>query len=258
MPSYQVGKTVTSKLPNAMRTIQNRFVLLLLTSILHHSVGAQAIRGWGPSTKGVAIGTGVGAAAGAIINKRNRVVGGVVGGIVGGTAGYAAGKYGNRWSPQAKGTAIGAGTGAAAGAIINKRNRAVGGIIGGVAGGAAGYAIGKHVDNKRKAEAARVAAAQRAAEEREAAAREREAVAAREAAAQEQTELAKGSQNRTYTATTAPEAPAKKGNTARLTTVFDQPVAPVPYVLPAGLLPNESYGDSSTPYGDSQYRRKSW
>lgn len=49
-------------------------------------------RKWSPQAKGAVIGTGVGAAAGAIINKRNRVVGGVVGGVAGGAAGYAIGK----------------------------------------------------------------------------------------------------------------------------------------------------------------------
>ncbi|TAE33499.1 MAG: glycine zipper 2TM domain-containing protein [Cytophagales bacterium] len=49
-------------------------------------------RQWSPQAKGAVIGGATGAAAGAIIHKRNRVVGGVVGGAVGAGAGYAIGK----------------------------------------------------------------------------------------------------------------------------------------------------------------------
>lgn len=240
-----------------MKTIRNGFMLMIATLVISSSVEAQQIsdlrslQSWSPQTKGAVIGTGVGAAAGAVINKRNRVVGAVVGGAVGGASGYAFGKYGRGWSPQAKGTAIGAGAGAAAGAIINKRNRVVGGVIGGVAGGAAGYAIGKHIDNKQRKEAARLAA------EREAAER---AATERAAAAEEREELASGSRNRTYTV-----AAATPPNRAKATQSVDQMpnllaanTAPVPYVLPGGFLANESYGDTTTPYATSEYRRKSW
>lgn len=235
-----------------MKTIRNWFTLVITTLVIGHSVEAQPIsavknrRSWSPQTKGTVIGTGVGAAAGAIINKRNRAVGAVVGGVAGGATGYAVGKYGRRWSPQAKGTAIGAGAGAAAGAIINKRNRVVGGVIGGVAGGAAGYAIGKHVDNKRKKEAARLAA------EREAA----ERVAATEA----REELASGSMNRTYSVVAATPANRAKvrPSATQAPNLFATNTATVPYVLPGGFLVNESYGDPTTPYATSEYRRKSW
>ncbi|MBD1397705.1 hypothetical protein H9Q13_11065 [Pontibacter sp. JH31] len=49
--------------------------------------------GWSPQAKGAVIGAGTGAAAGAIIHKRNRVVGGVVGGVAGGAVGYGIGKH---------------------------------------------------------------------------------------------------------------------------------------------------------------------
>jgi hypothetical protein len=49
--------------------------------------------GWSPQAKGAVIGAGTGAAAGAIIHKRNRVVGGVVGGVAGGAVGYGVGKH---------------------------------------------------------------------------------------------------------------------------------------------------------------------
>jgi len=65
-------------------------LLLLLTTIFSHS--AQAQSKVSPQAKGAIIGGIGGAAAGALINKRNRAVGGVVGGVVGGAGGYAVGK----------------------------------------------------------------------------------------------------------------------------------------------------------------------
>ena len=49
-------------------------------------------KGWSKAAKGAAIGGVAGAAGGAIINKRNRVVGGVVGGVLGGAVGYGIGR----------------------------------------------------------------------------------------------------------------------------------------------------------------------
>ncbi len=235
-----------------MKTIRNWFTLFGVMLVINHSVDAQQISElrslptWSPQAKGAVIGAGTGAAAGAIIHKRNRAVGAVVGGVAGGAAGYAIGKHGRRWSPQAKGTAIGAGAGAAAGAIIHKRNRVVGGVVGGVAGGAAGYAIGKHIDNKRK-RAARLAAEREAAE--------------RAAAVEEREELASGSLNRTYSvAGTAPtnRAKATQSGAPAPASLLAANTAPVPYVLPGGFLVNESYGDPTAPYGASEYRHKSW
>ena len=57
------------------------------------SVQAQDRKGWSPQAKGAVIGGLGGAAAGAIINKRNRPVGGVVGGVAGGAIGYGVGKH---------------------------------------------------------------------------------------------------------------------------------------------------------------------
>ena len=67
-------------------------LLLLLTSVFSYSARAQERRGWSPQAKGAVIGGLGGAAAGAIIHKRNRAAGGVVGGVVGGGVGYAIGK----------------------------------------------------------------------------------------------------------------------------------------------------------------------
>lgn len=226
-----------------MKTSRNLALLILLTSILGQSVQAQS---WTPQAKGTVIGAGTGAAVGAIINKRNRAVGGVIGGVIGGAGGYAIGKQGKRrWSPQAKGTAIGAGVGGAAGAIINKRNRVVGGVIGGVAGGAAGYAIGKIKDNKNK-EAARIAAANRAEAERNAAARA-------------------AGQTRDPDSKPAVAATSVGGATSIKEPSVVQPVAMLAAhpntsaaMISAGYLENETYGDPSAPYGTSEYRRKSW
>ncbi|HEX8349050.1 MAG TPA: glycine zipper domain-containing protein [Hymenobacter sp.] len=139
-----------------------------------------------------------------------------------------------RWSPQAKGAVIGVGAGALGGAIIHKRNRAVGGVVGGVVGGAAGYAIGKHKDNKNK-EAARVAAANRA-------------------AAAHRAEVAR--QNTVRAKAAAPVAVTAASLTAaRPAGLYGAQGKSMPG---AAFLPNESYGDRSTPYSTSEYRRKSW
>jgi hypothetical protein len=49
-------------------------------------------RGWSSAAKGAVIGGVAGAAGGAIINKRNRTVGGIVGGILGAGVGYGIGR----------------------------------------------------------------------------------------------------------------------------------------------------------------------
>ncbi|MCC2547367.1 glycine zipper 2TM domain-containing protein [Hymenobacter sp. BT175] len=67
-------------------------MVMLFTVVFGYSSQAQERKPWSPQAKGTIIGAGVGGAAGAIIHKRNRVVGGVVGGVAGGAAGYAIGK----------------------------------------------------------------------------------------------------------------------------------------------------------------------
>ena len=71
-----------------------RFFLsfLLLATVLVSTFTAQAQR-FSPQAKGAVIGGGSGAILGAVINKRNRAVGGVIGGVVGAGAGYAVGKH---------------------------------------------------------------------------------------------------------------------------------------------------------------------
>ncbi|GAB3844505.1 hypothetical protein GCM10028822_01860 [Hymenobacter terrigena] len=78
-----------------MKKLPYLFALLVLlsTSFGTHSAQAQILKSWSPQAKGTAIGGLGGAAAGALINKRNRVVGGVVGGVAGGAIGYGVGKH---------------------------------------------------------------------------------------------------------------------------------------------------------------------
>lgn len=231
------------------------FSLLVLSLSLApgHDLQAQARRNWGPQTEGTLIGAGLGGAAGAIINKQNRVVGAAVGGIVGGIAGNRLGKnQRRRWSPQAKGAVIGTGVGAAAGAIIHKRNRVLGGVVGGVLGGAGGYAVGKHVDNRNK-KAAREAAARAEAE--------------RMAAEQLVVERAVASKASEKPVRTLPapavDVPVLAGNKPYALAAYKS-AAPPDLVATSltttglGYLPNLSYGDLSTPYPTSELRRKSW
>ncbi|GAB2565336.1 YMGG-like glycine zipper-containing protein [Spirosoma areae] len=76
-----------------MKTIHSFVMLLTLSAlIVALSVDAQAQKRWKPQTKGAVIGGAAGGAAGAIINKRNRVVGGLIGAAAGAGAGYAIGK----------------------------------------------------------------------------------------------------------------------------------------------------------------------
>jgi hypothetical protein len=49
-------------------------------------------KGWSKAAKGTAIGAGVGAAAGAIIVKKNRGLGAAAGAVIGGGAGYGVGR----------------------------------------------------------------------------------------------------------------------------------------------------------------------
>lgn len=64
-------------------------LIILLTSFNAPVARAQ----WSPQAKGAVIGGLGGAAAGALINKRNRAVGGIVGGVAGGAIGYGVGKH---------------------------------------------------------------------------------------------------------------------------------------------------------------------
>ena len=66
------------------------------------SNAAKEKKGWSKKAKGAVIGAGTGAAAGAIINKKDRVLGGVVGGVVGGATGYGIGRHEDKKDEKAK------------------------------------------------------------------------------------------------------------------------------------------------------------
>lgn len=74
-----------------MKKLPYFFALIILLSTVFGASEAKAQ--WSPQAKGAVIGGLGGAAAGAIINKRNRAVGGVVGGVAGGAIGYGVGKH---------------------------------------------------------------------------------------------------------------------------------------------------------------------
>jgi hypothetical protein len=69
------------------------FLIPVLLFSLISSHQAQAQRGWSPQGKGAAIGGAAGILGGALINKRNRVVGGAIGGVAGAGVGYGVGKH---------------------------------------------------------------------------------------------------------------------------------------------------------------------
>ena len=66
---------------------------LLFIPVMLFSSHAQAQKNWSPQGKGAAIGGAAGILGGALINKRNRVVGGAIGGVAGAGVGYAIGKH---------------------------------------------------------------------------------------------------------------------------------------------------------------------
>lgn len=165
-------------------------------------------------------------------------------------------------SPQAKGAIIGGLGGAAAGAIIHKKNRVVGGAVGAAAGAGTGYMIGRNIHNRKKAEAAeaaRVAAASRAARaERSAAAAraERNALARRAEAAERKAAIAQAQVQQPQVLQQQALQPTA------MATGFAATAAPGMMYNNASMagayLPNNSYGDRSTPYASSEVRRKSW
>lgn len=67
-------------------------LVFMVTIALSFNAQAQTRKKWSPQAKGAVIGAATGGVAGAVIHKRNRVVGGVVGGVVGAGAGYGVGK----------------------------------------------------------------------------------------------------------------------------------------------------------------------
>lgn len=78
-----------------MKNLRVFLSLFLLAVVLASTFTAQAQqrRRFSPQAKGAVIGGGSGAILGAVINRRNRAVGGIIGGVVGAGAGYAVGKH---------------------------------------------------------------------------------------------------------------------------------------------------------------------
>jgi len=76
-----------------MKNLRIFLSLFLVAAILGGTFPAQAQRRFSPQAKGTVIGAGGGAILGAVINKRNRKVGGLIGGVAGAGAGYAVGKH---------------------------------------------------------------------------------------------------------------------------------------------------------------------
>ena len=153
----------------------------------------------------------------------------------------------NKISSSAKGAVIGGIGGAAAGALINKKNRVVGGAVGGVAGGGLGYAIGRNADNKRRAEAARVAAARRAEQQRSAAYRQGLAQGAARAKA-----------NTAVAAAPVTAAPAAAVAAPAMMNSFSAAGAPSTFAMGSAYLPNPAFGQRDAAYPSSEVRRKSW
>lgn len=206
-----------------MKTIHTSISLvILLTFVFMNSVQAQEKRRWSPQAKGTAIGVGVGGAAGAILNKRNRVVGGLIGGAAGGAVGYGVGKgVDNRRKTNARIAAV------EREAAENRREVA---------------------ENKREAAEARREA--QLARQEAAVAADRPAVVTRPAAA------------RVAAVQKAPvPAVAATGFGAALAaSAFSAQDVSAPYVSNGNalFLTNASYGDQATAYPTSEVRRKSW
>lgn len=76
-----------------MKNLRIFLSLFLIVAILGSTSAVQAQRRISPQAKGAIIGGGGGAILGAVINKRNRKVGGLIGGLAGVGAGYAVGKH---------------------------------------------------------------------------------------------------------------------------------------------------------------------
>ena len=63
------------------------------TSTSYPAKTAEKKKGWSKAAKGAVIGGVVGAGAGAVIGKKNRVLGAVIGGVAGAGAGYGIGRH---------------------------------------------------------------------------------------------------------------------------------------------------------------------
>lgn len=83
--------TATPPAQTIVKYVPEKTTVYRSTSSSSHT--ATAKRGWSKAAKGAVIGGVGGAAAGAIINKRNRGAGAIIGGVLGGAAGYGIGRH---------------------------------------------------------------------------------------------------------------------------------------------------------------------
>ena len=90
---YSTRKANSSRYSGRNRTTSTSNSTNSTNTVAQAPVAEQpaAKKGWSAKAKGAVIGAGTGAAAGAIINKRNRAAGAVIGGILGAGAGTGVG-----------------------------------------------------------------------------------------------------------------------------------------------------------------------
>ena len=96
LPPAAVRQNLTSAATSARRSINRTYSARTNSANSNNTVAQAPVqepakKGWSAKAKGAVIGAGTGAAAGAIINKRNRAAGAVIGGIIGAGAGTGVG-----------------------------------------------------------------------------------------------------------------------------------------------------------------------
>lgn len=203
----------------------NRFQLILLllaATLLGTSTVATAQRGWSTQAKDATIGAGIGGAAGAIINKRNRVVGGIIGGAVGGAAGYAIGKN-----------------------IDTRRKSAAR-----VAAAERDAANARQEANQARQEAEQARQETVAARQAQHEAEDRPVVLRRDEAAAYRSHRSPATPAHVATRAAEPVAPVTAPAVA--------PIVSLPTSVNAAFLPNPTYGDPDSAYPNSRVRLKSW
>lgn len=94
--TYRPAAKVTEQAPEATTSTSesntNSGGDVGMSSESGNTAEAPAKKGWSKAAKGAVIGGATGAAAGAVINKKNRAVGAVIGGVVGAGAGVIIGR----------------------------------------------------------------------------------------------------------------------------------------------------------------------
>jgi hypothetical protein len=92
-PNEVFGATTTTLGTNAtLKKTSTLHKTGSMTSASTHNAKITKKKGWSKAATYSAIGGGTGIVLGAIINKRNRVLGGIIGGVLGGGIGYGVGR----------------------------------------------------------------------------------------------------------------------------------------------------------------------